>query len=150
MEQADVDDNRPEIGSVEDHHRDHSGYQDGKRICETGLPCGRELCEERLWVVIYANGKVEKFDPIDIDFVNYGDLLKLLEEMGYKNIKKMKWYDFTDDDFERGLHTLNGDADINGMCDHIMRNFRLSDEFHIYVEHVMDVPVPASDEEEAE
>ncbi|MED6213473.1 hypothetical protein PIB30_093786 [Stylosanthes scabra] len=59
-------------------------------------------------LLIYADGKVEKFAPMDIDFVNYGDLLKLLEEIGYKNVKNMKWYDFTEDDFERGLHTLKG------------------------------------------
>ncbi|MED6212170.1 hypothetical protein PIB30_080611 [Stylosanthes scabra] len=99
-------------------------------------------------VYIYADGQAENFDPMDIDFVNYGDLLKLLEGIGYKKIKKMQWYDIAEDDLEAGLHKLEGDADINAMCEHLMRNFGLTDEFHIYVEHEVDIPVPASDEGE--
>ncbi|MED6206871.1 hypothetical protein PIB30_030641 [Stylosanthes scabra] len=96
-------------------------------------------------VYIYADGQAEKFDSMDIDFVNYGDLLKLLEGIGYKKIKKMQWYDVAEDDLEAGLHKLEGDADINAMCEHLMRNFGLIDEFHIYIEHEVDIPVPASD-----
>ncbi|MED6189868.1 hypothetical protein PIB30_100225 [Stylosanthes scabra] len=99
-------------------------------------------------VYVYDDGKTEKFAPMDIDFVNYGDMVKLLEEIGYNKFKKMQWYDFAEDDLEARLHKLEGDSDINAMCKHLMRNFGLTHEFHIYVEHEVDVPVPTSDEGE--
>ncbi|MED6114259.1 hypothetical protein PIB30_078620, partial [Stylosanthes scabra] len=49
--------------------------------------------------LVYAEGRVEKFEEMDIDHVNFGDLVKLYESLG--------------------------------------------NEFHIYVEHSIDVPIPA-------
>ncbi|MED6110482.1 hypothetical protein PIB30_043314 [Stylosanthes scabra] len=60
----------------------------------------------------------------------------------------MKLFDFTVDDLESGLHSLQGDVHINEMCEHLLRKTKLVDEIHIYVEHVVDVPVPGSDERE--
>ncbi|MED6168200.1 hypothetical protein PIB30_009702 [Stylosanthes scabra] len=73
-------------------------------------------------VNVYVDGQIEKFEVMDIDFVNYEDLA--------------------------GLHKLEGDADINAMCEYLMMNIGLTDEFHIYVEHKVDIPVPTSDEGE--
>ncbi|MED6176683.1 hypothetical protein PIB30_090587, partial [Stylosanthes scabra] len=87
---------------------------------------------------------------MDIDFVNYGDLVKLLESIGFNKFKKLKWYDFVEDVLERGLHPLNGDVHINEMCEHLMRNIGLVNEFHVYVEHEVDVPIPAEVEREPE
>ncbi|MED6144550.1 hypothetical protein PIB30_016595 [Stylosanthes scabra] len=84
---------------------------------------------------------------MDIDFVNYGDSVKLLKSLGYPKFKRLKWYDFVDDDLERGLHLLEGDAEINEMCDQLMRNIELANEFHVYVEHEIDVPVPSDEDE---
>ncbi|MED6154763.1 hypothetical protein PIB30_115849, partial [Stylosanthes scabra] len=84
---------------------------------------------------------------MDVDFVNYGDLVKLLESIGYLRFKSLKWYDLAEDHLGMGLHPLKGDADINHMCDHLLRNLEFSSEFHIYVEHEVDVPVPADEDE---
>ncbi|MED6121285.1 hypothetical protein PIB30_028659 [Stylosanthes scabra] len=59
----------------------------------------------------YLNGSVEKFEAMDVDFVNYGDLVKMLESIGHKKFK----------------------------------NIEIASEFHIYVEHEVDVPIPVED-----
>ncbi|MED6193916.1 hypothetical protein PIB30_023581 [Stylosanthes scabra] len=79
---------------------------------------------------------------MDVDFVNYGDMVKLLESIGYPKFKRLKWYDFTEDHLGLGLYLLAGDDDINHMCDHLLRHIDLSDEFYIYVEHEVDVIEP--------
>ncbi|MED6225124.1 hypothetical protein PIB30_090686 [Stylosanthes scabra] len=81
-----------------------------------------------------------------IDFVNYSDLVKLLESIGYSKFKCMKWYDIVEDDLERVLHKLKWDKQINEMCDQVMRNIGLVDEFHIYVEHEVDIPILADED----
>ncbi|MED6135666.1 hypothetical protein PIB30_048825 [Stylosanthes scabra] len=85
---------------------------------------------------------------MDIDFVNYEDLVKLLEGIGYNKFKCMKWYDFAKDSLERGLHPLKGDAHINEMWEHILKNLEFVDEFHIYVKHEVNIPIPTNASEE--
>ncbi|MED6111842.1 hypothetical protein PIB30_056118 [Stylosanthes scabra] len=94
----------------------------------------------------YVDGTVHKLEKMDIDFVNYGDLVKLLESLGYPKFKCMKWYDAAEDDLELRLHKLEGDKHVNEMCDYLMRHIELVDEFHIYVEHEVDVPIPAGED----
>ncbi|MED6187523.1 hypothetical protein PIB30_077231, partial [Stylosanthes scabra] len=89
----------------------------------------------------YAGGEVEKFPPMDVDFVNKEDLLVLVRELGYLEHMQLFWHDPTEINFEDGLHVLESDMDINNMCDCCLNN-NLK-EFHIYVDHVVNVPVPA-------
>ncbi|MED6171634.1 hypothetical protein PIB30_042459 [Stylosanthes scabra] len=94
-------------------------------------------------ILVYEGGSVEKFDRMDLDLVNFLDLVKLLEdELGYKTKKKLHWLDVADDNLESGLYRLLGDKEINAMRENVLRNFGLSEEFHIYVEHEVSVPHP--------
>ncbi|MED6131781.1 hypothetical protein PIB30_013032 [Stylosanthes scabra] len=72
--------------------------------------------------VAYVGGAVKKHDAIDVDFVNKEDLRQ-------------------QNHFEDGLHVLAGDADVNEMCEFTLNhNLR---ELHIYIDHVVNVPLPA-------
>ncbi|MED6164592.1 hypothetical protein PIB30_091662 [Stylosanthes scabra] len=42
-------------------------------------------------VTVYEGGKVEKFEEMDIDHVNFGDLEKLLQTLGFMTYKRMFW-----------------------------------------------------------
>ncbi|RYR49908.1 hypothetical protein Ahy_A07g036434 [Arachis hypogaea] len=92
----------------------------------------------------YLDGKVEKFPPMDIDFVNKKDLEELFKGLGYLTYKQIYWHDPTVIEFEDGLHVLYGDKEINNMCDFTMRN-NLK-EFHLYFEHGVDIPDVTDDE----
>ncbi|MED6107483.1 hypothetical protein PIB30_014581 [Stylosanthes scabra] len=104
---------------------------------------GGNLVRNEAGVIVYEGGKVEKLEEIDIDHVNFGDLEKLLETLGFMSYKKMYWLDSTAFDFETGLNLLDGDDSICDMCQYIMGNIGASNEFHIYVQHSVDVPIPA-------
>ncbi|MED6134924.1 hypothetical protein PIB30_041482 [Stylosanthes scabra] len=65
--------------------------------------------------LVYQDGRTEKFNPMDVDFVNYGGLVKLLGSIGYLKFKRLKWFDFTEDHLESGLHPLDRDAQIDEM-----------------------------------
>ncbi|MED6165225.1 hypothetical protein PIB30_097552, partial [Stylosanthes scabra] len=93
--------------------------------------------------LVYAEGRVEKFEEMDIDHVNFGDLVKLYESLGFVSHQKMHWLDKNAVDFEAGLYKLDGDNGIHDMCHNLMVNIGASNEFHIYVEHSIDVPIPA-------
>ncbi|RYR73436.1 hypothetical protein Ahy_A02g007784 isoform C [Arachis hypogaea] len=92
----------------------------------------------------YLDRKVEKFPPIDIDFLNKKDLEELFKGLGYLTYKQIYWHDPTVIEFEDGLHVLYGDKEINDMCDFTMSN-NLK-EFHLYFEHGVDIPVVTYDE----
>ncbi|MED6219566.1 hypothetical protein PIB30_036906 [Stylosanthes scabra] len=94
--------------------------------------------------LVYEGVSVEKFEKMDVDLLNFGDFLKLLEdELGYKTKKKLRWWDCAEEDLGAGLYELTGHKEINEMCENILRNFGLVEEFHIYVEHEVSVPQPA-------
>ncbi|MED6158566.1 hypothetical protein PIB30_033888 [Stylosanthes scabra] len=58
----------------------------------------------------YVNGMVKEYDEMDLDFLNFGDFVKLLEELG-----------------------------INDLRQHLIDNPNLS-EFHLYFEHPVNEP----------
>ncbi|MED6167020.1 hypothetical protein PIB30_115084, partial [Stylosanthes scabra] len=91
----------------------------------------------------YADGIVKKYDEIDIDFVNKEDMLDNVKDLGYLEHKDLYWHDPTTTYFEAGLHLIRGDMDINNMCDFTL-NHNLK-EFYIYIEHVVNVPIPPED-----
>ncbi|MED6110505.1 hypothetical protein PIB30_043676 [Stylosanthes scabra] len=94
----------------------------------------------------YVDGKVTRFAPMDVDFVNKQDLLEMAKEIGYMKLKNMFWHEHTSIIFEAGLHRLISDREINEMCDFALYN-NLK-EFHIYLDHPVDVPImPGPDHE---
>ncbi|XP_015952487.1 pollen-specific leucine-rich repeat extensin-like protein 1 [Arachis duranensis] len=86
---------------------------------------------------IYQNGKVEKFPEMDLDFVNFGDLITLFKGLGYQSYNAVYWYDPTSADVESGLHILTGDAGINAMHENKMKNAQ-TNEFYLYFDHPVD------------
>ncbi|MED6223711.1 hypothetical protein PIB30_076703 [Stylosanthes scabra] len=107
---------------------------------------GGKLVRNEDGVLVYEGGAMERFDSFDFDLVNFGDLVKLLEGIGYIAEKTLSWYDFTEDILEHGLHPLKGDAHVKKMREHILRNLEFANgEYHIYVEHAVSVPTPAEE-----
>ncbi|MED6206886.1 hypothetical protein PIB30_030768 [Stylosanthes scabra] len=105
---------------------------------------GGSLVRNAEGILVYEGGSVEKFDRMDLNLVNLEDLVKLLEdELGYKTKKKLHWLDVADDHLESGLYCLHRDKEINAMRENVLRNYGLSEEFHIYVEHEVSMPHPA-------
>ncbi|MED6188493.1 hypothetical protein PIB30_086481 [Stylosanthes scabra] len=89
--------------------------------------------------VRYVDGKVKKYPPMDIDFVNWKDLETLGKQIGYFKFEAMYWHEPPVIEFGDGLHKIKGDKDINDMCDFTMMH-NLT-EIHIYLEHPIDVPI---------
>ncbi|MED6160059.1 hypothetical protein PIB30_047921 [Stylosanthes scabra] len=89
----------------------------------------------------YLGGEVKKHEAIDVDFVNKEDLLLQVRDLGYTEFKRLLWHDPTQIHFEDGLHLLAGNTDVNDMCVFTL-NHNLK-EFHIYIDHVVNVPLPA-------
>ncbi|XP_057720001.1 uncharacterized protein LOC130934451 [Arachis stenosperma] len=87
----------------------------------------------------YIGGKVEKFPEMNLDFVNFGDLVTLFKGLGYATYMAVYWYDPTSNDLESGLHILRGDAGINEMRENKLRNSNIN-EFYIYFDHAVDEP----------
>nr|XP_025662559.1 uncharacterized protein LOC112758174 [Arachis hypogaea] len=87
----------------------------------------------------YTGGKVEKFPKMDLDFVNFGDLVTLFKGLGYASYRTVYWFDPTSSDLEGGLHILRGDAGINELRENKMKN-STTDEFYIYFDHQVDEP----------
>ncbi|MED6185809.1 hypothetical protein PIB30_060619 [Stylosanthes scabra] len=94
--------------------------------------------------LVYDGGTVEKLERIDIEVLSFGDLVNMLGGLGYKTHRVMHWYDFAEDVFELGLCKILGDAEVFDLRSHVVRNFGLVDEFHIYVEHEVNVPLLAT------
>ncbi|MED6213793.1 hypothetical protein PIB30_096794, partial [Stylosanthes scabra] len=63
----------------------------------------------------YVDGKVERFEAMDVDFVFKKALEELAKELGYIKLKNMFWHEHTLVNFEAGLHRLIGDREINEM-----------------------------------
>ncbi|MED6188965.1 hypothetical protein PIB30_091012 [Stylosanthes scabra] len=87
----------------------------------------------------YVNGMVKEYDEMDLDFLNFGDFVKLLEELGYQDHEAAHWLDQTAVDVESGLRKLVGDSGINDLRQHLIDNPNLS-EFHLYFEHPVNQP----------
>ncbi|XP_020975908.1 uncharacterized protein LOC110270817 [Arachis ipaensis] len=100
---------------------------------------GGNFVRESNGSLVYKNGKVEKFPEMDLDFVNFGDLIILFKGLGYQSYKTVYWYDPRSPDIESGLHILTGDAGINAMRENKMKNTE-TDEFYLYFDHPVDEP----------
>ncbi|MED6110890.1 hypothetical protein PIB30_047182 [Stylosanthes scabra] len=95
--------------------------------------------------LVYANGELKRFDycELDIDHINIGNLVVLLNELGYKNHKAMHWYDKNALELETGINEIDGDQGIRELIEWL----RVNDEpkFHIYIEHTISKPILAED-----
>ncbi|MED6160249.1 hypothetical protein PIB30_049739 [Stylosanthes scabra] len=80
---------------------------------------------------------------MDLDFVNFGDMAKLFEDLRYTKYKAVYWLDKNAPELETGLNELEGDAGIRDMLDYLRTNREL--EFHLYWEHVINEPVIAKE-----
>ncbi|QHO54799.1 uncharacterized protein [Arachis hypogaea] len=100
---------------------------------------GGNFVRESNGSLIYKNRKVEKFPEMDLDFVNFGDLITLFKGLGYQSYKTVYWYDPRSPDIESGLHILTRDAGINAMRENKMKNTE-TDEFYLYFDHPVDEP----------
>ncbi|MED6211459.1 hypothetical protein PIB30_073820 [Stylosanthes scabra] len=67
----------------------------------------------------YVNGLVERFEEMDLDFVNFGDMVKLFEDLRYTKYKAVYWLDKNAPELETGLNELEGDAGIREMLDYL-------------------------------
>ncbi|MED6220240.1 hypothetical protein PIB30_043043 [Stylosanthes scabra] len=91
--------------------------------------------------LVYADGYVENFEEIDVDHVNFEDLVKLYKSLGFRGYKRMFWRDFNAVNLEIGLCWLAGDdATIQELYDNARSRIAVSNEFYIDVEHSIDVP----------
>ncbi|KAK7260314.1 hypothetical protein RIF29_26269 [Crotalaria pallida] len=72
-------------------------------------------------VLQYVDDTVDKFPPVDVDLINYFDLVKMFVDIGYRDseLKKIMWMHPDARDFETGLRPLrsNVNLDIELMCD---------------------------------
>ncbi|XP_020976842.1 uncharacterized protein LOC110271078 [Arachis ipaensis] len=100
---------------------------------------GRKFVSNGNGGLVYVNRKVEKFPEMDIDFINFDDLVKLYEGIGYPDYKAIYWFDNTASDIESRLHLLTGDSGICELCDHWIKNEE-KDEFYVYFDHVVNGP----------
>ncbi|RYR24287.1 hypothetical protein Ahy_B02g057784 [Arachis hypogaea] len=87
----------------------------------------------------YMHGKVHRWPPMDVDLINYFDLVVLFKELGYVKFKAMYWCDMTASNIESGLYQIHGDKEINELREGIDKN-RHTDEFYIYFDHLVDLP----------
>ncbi|QHO31490.1 uncharacterized protein DS421_8g241950 [Arachis hypogaea] len=95
---------------------------------------GGSFVKDNKGELLYINGNVKRFPPLDLDLVNYFDLKKMFEELGYHAYKKMYWYDPTAPSYEAGLHPIYGDKKIREMCDK-KREDRETDELCLFFDH---------------
>ncbi|MED6173001.1 hypothetical protein PIB30_055286 [Stylosanthes scabra] len=101
---------------------------------------GGKLTMNERGELVYENGQVAKFDEMDIEQVKFGEIEKLYKSIGFKSYKRLYWLDSNAGDLEVGLNWLVGEAGIHQLCSHVRSRIGESNEFHIYVEHGIDVP----------
>ncbi|MED6159410.1 hypothetical protein PIB30_042106 [Stylosanthes scabra] len=75
---------------------------------------------------------------MDVDHLNFGDMVKLLNIIEFRKFKRMYWRDLNVATLEAGLHRLMGDAGIRMLCNNVRSRIAISNEFHIYMEHSVD------------
>ncbi|MED6170667.1 hypothetical protein PIB30_033234 [Stylosanthes scabra] len=102
-----------------------------------------EFVQNPLGELQYVNGLVERFDKMDIDHLNFGDMVKLFEWLGYTKYRRVFWEDKNAPKFETGLNRLRGDDGIRELIDYLRMN--MVSEFHLYWDHVIDEPIFADD-----
>nr|ACN78494.1 unknown [Arachis hypogaea] len=91
-------------------------------------------------VLLYIDGKVNKFPKMDIDLICFFDLKTLFKGLGYLDYKAMYWFDPKTPDLERGLHPIKGDLEINHLRENKQMN-QETDEFYLYFDHpIMVIP----------
>nr|XP_029143766.1 uncharacterized protein LOC112701274 isoform X2 [Arachis hypogaea] len=95
---------------------------------------GGSFVRDNKGVLVYVNGEVKKFFPMDIDLICFFVLKKLFLDLGYHDYKAMFWYDPTATDLESGLHPVHGDKEIRDLQKNKMLN-EDTDEFYIYFDH---------------
>ncbi|MED6216082.1 hypothetical protein PIB30_004107 [Stylosanthes scabra] len=105
---------------------------------------GGRICRNNDGDLDYLDGCVKRWDPVDIDLVCLPDLEQLLGDLGFRKYEKLLWRDLSVPDLEVVLHKLKSDAGINEMRGAIV-NYNGPKEFHIYVVHVVDTPIPVED-----
>ncbi|MED6135512.1 hypothetical protein PIB30_047269, partial [Stylosanthes scabra] len=71
-----------------------------------------ELVRNPLGELQYANGLVERFEEMDVDHLNFGDMVKLFEFLSYTKYRRVFWEDKNAPEFETGLNRLRGDDGI--------------------------------------
>ncbi|RYR47733.1 hypothetical protein Ahy_A07g033690 [Arachis hypogaea] len=108
---------------------------------------GRSFVKDNKDELLYLNGNVKRFPPMDLDLVNYFDLKKLFEDLGYHEFKKMCWYDPRAPSMEASLHPIYGDKKIREMCD-AKREDRETNELYLFFDHPIMEDVEWSEEDE--
>ncbi|MED6130158.1 hypothetical protein PIB30_115273, partial [Stylosanthes scabra] len=68
----------------------------------------------------------------------------MLEGLGFRTHRALHWYDCTEEDLEAGLYRIHGDVEVFDMRANVVRNFGLSEQFDIFVEHEVNVPLLAT------
>ncbi|MED6195153.1 hypothetical protein PIB30_035368 [Stylosanthes scabra] len=96
---------------------------------------GGKLVRNPLGELKYVNGMVERFEEMNLDHVNLGDMEKLLESLRYTKYKAVYWLDKNAPELEAVLNEIEGDAGIREMIDYLRMNLEF--EFHLYWEHVI-------------
>ncbi|MED6214572.1 hypothetical protein PIB30_104249, partial [Stylosanthes scabra] len=72
---------------------------------------GKSLVRHPNGELVYANGAVERFDDveIDIDTINLGDFVKLLESIGYRlNVDEIEFHIYVEHDINKPLLAKKG------------------------------------------
>ncbi|MED6148579.1 hypothetical protein PIB30_054385 [Stylosanthes scabra] len=95
--------------------------------------------------LVYINGSVKKFNPMDIDMINYSDMKKLFGEVNTEPFKAMYWYDPTSPDLEAGIHTIYGEKEIIEMCENKRQN-QGTNEVYLFSDHPIIVDVEDADD----
>ncbi|MED6112681.1 hypothetical protein PIB30_063743 [Stylosanthes scabra] len=90
---------------------------------------GGDFIQSLLGDLVYANGLVERFEEMDIDKVNFEDMKKLFEGLGYRNFMHVYWLDKNAPELETGLNLLEGDDGIRELIDHLRMNLEFEFEF---------------------
>ncbi|MED6118772.1 hypothetical protein PIB30_005911 [Stylosanthes scabra] len=94
--------------------------------------------------ISYLDDSVKRWNPVDIDLVCMYDLEDLVKEAGYQKFNKLLWHDISDPILDTGLHEIKKDADINAMKGATVMHMGPK-EFHIYVEHIAEIPEVVED-----
>ncbi|RYQ95163.1 hypothetical protein Ahy_B08g090219 [Arachis hypogaea] len=95
---------------------------------------GGSFIRDNKGVLVYINGQVKRFPPMDVDLICFFDLKKLFLDLGYHDYKAMYWYDPTSKTLESGLHPIHGDKETRALQKNKIQN-EDTDEFYIYFDH---------------
>lgn len=86
--------------------------------------------------LFYVGGTVNSVPPMDIDFVNYFDLVELFKSLGYHDLTAMYWMHPNYPCLNSGLNKLSCDNDINLMCEAAIKSMKSNEcSVHLYIEH---------------